>query len=119
MPDASPPEGITTLDESDHLLLGAAFAAKCDAICTYNVKDFPDGHIVVRTPLAIHRWIAVPQLEHYVQAVLLSDRGTLLFFGRLHHESSIGPILESGGSVTVVANEKGFYQTQGRRSQEM
>ena len=82
-------------------------------------KDFPDGHIVVGTPLAIHRWIAVPQLEHYVQAVLLSDRGTLLFFGRLHHESSIGPILESGGSVTVVANEKGFYQTQGRRSQEM
>jgi hypothetical protein len=113
MPDASPPEGITTLDEGDHLLLGAAFAAKCDAICTYNVKDFPDSHIAVGTPLAIHRWIAAPQLEHYVQSVQLSDRGTLLFFGRLNHESSMGPILESGGIVTVVADEKGFIRLKG------
>src|SRR3546814_1496255 len=66
------------------------------------------------TPLAIHRSLAEPQLEHFIQAVQLSDRGTLLFFGRLHHESSMGPIMESGGGVTVVADEKGFIKLTGR-----
>src|SRR3546814_19877581 len=65
------------------------------------------------TPLAIHRSLAEPQLEHFIQAVQLSDRVTLLFFGRLHPESSMGPIMESGGGVTVVADEKGFIKLTG------
>src|SRR3546814_15351616 len=38
VPDAPPPAGIAALDADDDLLLGAALAARCDAICTYNVK---------------------------------------------------------------------------------
>ena len=113
VPDASPPAGVAALDAGDNVLLGAALAAKSKAICTYNVKDFPSHHIKVGTPLAMHRSISKPKLEHYIQAVELSSRGTLLFFGRLHHESSMGPILESGNCVTVVADEKGFVRLAG------
>lgn len=35
----------------------------------------------------LDRSISEPKLEHYIQAVELSSRGTILFFGRLHHES--------------------------------
>jgi predicted nucleic acid-binding protein len=113
MPDAPPPAGITAFDADDQQLLGAALAARCDAICTYNVKDFPADHIKVGTPLAIHRSLAEPQLEDFIQEIQLSNRGTLLFFGRVHHESSMGPILESGGGVMVEADDKGFIKLTG------
>lgn len=113
VPDALPPAGVAALDAGDHALLGAALAAKSDALCTYNIKDFPPDHIKVGTPLAIHRSNSEPKLEHFIQVIQLSSRGTLLFFGRLHHESSMGPILESGGKVTVVADDKGFIHLRG------
>lgn len=113
VPDVMPPQGITSLDEGDSMLLGAALSAKADAICTYNVKDFPASYINVSTPLAIHRSIAEPKLEQYIQPIVLSSHGTLLFFGRLHHESSMGTILDSDGRVVVVANQRGFIQLTG------
>lgn len=113
VPDVAPPQGITALDDGDSMLLGAALSAQADAICTYNVKDFPASYINVRTPLAIHRSIAEPRFEHYIQPVALSTHGTLLFFGRLHHESSMGTILDSEGRVSVVADERGFIRLTG------
>jgi len=113
VPDVAPPEGITALDPDDSMLLGAALSAQADAICTYNVKDFPANHINVSTPLAIHRSIAEPKLEQYIQPIALSSHGTLLFFGRLHHESSMGIILDSDDRVAVVADQRGFIQLTG------
>lgn len=113
VPDVAPPQGITALDDGDNMLLGAALSAQANAICTYNVKDFPASYINVRTPFAIHRSIAEPKLEQYIQPVTLSAHGTLLFFGRLHHESSMGTILDSDGRVTVVADERGFIRLTG------
>jgi hypothetical protein len=113
VPDVAPPHGITALDDDDSVLLGAALSARADVICTYNVKDFPANYINVRTPLAIHRLIAEPKLEQYIQPVALSALGTLLFFGRLHHESSMGKILDSDGRVAVIADERGFIRLTG------
>lgn len=113
VPDAFPPAGIAALDAGDHALLGAALASKSVALCTYNIKDFPPDHIKVGTPLTIHRSNSEPKLEHFIQLIELSSRGTLLFFGRLHHESSMGPILQSGDGVTVLADEKGFIRLTG------
>ncbi len=114
VPDNEPPQGIAALDPDDRMLLGAALSAKAEAICTYNVKDFPVKYINVSTPLAIHRSIANPILEHYIQPVVLSTNGTMLFFGRIHHESSMGKILDSGSDVAVVADERGFIRLTGR-----
>lgn len=111
--NAAPPVGVAALDADDNLLLGAALAAQSSAICTYNVKDFPASHINVGTPLAIHRSMAEPKIEHYIQTVALSLHGSLLFFGRLHHVSSMGPILQSGDSASVFADDKGFIQLTG------
>lgn len=113
VPDVAPPQGIDALDADDSMILGAALSAQADAICTYNVKDFPASYINVRTPLAIHRLITEPKLEQYIQPIALSSRGTLLFFGRLHHESSMGTILDSDGRVAVIADEKGFIRLSG------
>jgi predicted nucleic acid-binding protein len=113
VPDVPPPQGVSALDDGDSMLLGAALSAQADTICTYNVKDFPASYINVRTPLAIHRSIAEPTLEQYIQPIVLSVHGTLLFFGRLHHESSMGTILESDGQVEVIADERGFIRLTG------
>ena len=113
VPDASPPLGIAAFDEGDELILGAALASQSDALCSYNIKDFPPEHISVVTPLAIHRSNTGPRLEHFIQPINLSSKGTLLFFGSLHHESSMGPILESDNGVSVLADEKGFIRLTG------
>jgi predicted nucleic acid-binding protein len=113
VPDASPPPGIAAFDEGDHLILGAALASKSDALCSYNIKDFPPEHISIGTPLAIHRSNPGPRLEHFIQPINLSSKGTLLFFGSLHHESSMGPILQSDNGVTVLADEQGFIRLTG------
>lgn len=113
VPDASPPPGILALDEGDQLILGAALASKSDVLCSYNIKDFPPEHIIVGTPLTIHRSNPGPRLKQFIQPIDLSSEGTLLFFGSLHHESSMGPILKSENGVTVLADERGFIQLIG------
>lgn len=111
--DCAPPPGIVALDADDDLLLGAAIAGQANAICTYNVKDFPTQHITVCTPLTLHRLIGKPKPEHYIQETLLSKHGTLLLFGRLHHESSMGALINSDTQVHVIANDRGFIELKG------
>lgn len=113
VPDALPPHGIDALDEGDQLILGAALASKSDVLCSYNIKDFPPDHISVCTPLTIHRSNSGPKLEHFIQPINLSSEGTLLFFGSLRHESSMGPILQSSNGVTVLADEQGLIRITG------
>lgn len=107
------PNGLSANDPDDNLILGSAIAANADVLCTYNIKDFPDGELIINTPLSIHRTFSNPELEQYIQSINLSSQGTLLFFGRLHHPSSMGPILISSNGVTVTADENGFIHLSG------
>jgi predicted nucleic acid-binding protein len=111
--DSLPPKGLSAVGRGDNLILGAAIAANADAICTYNIKDFPVDHPAIKTPLSVHRAIASPVLEQYIQHILLSSEGTILFFGRLHHPSSMGPILSSSNGNTVTADAQGFIHLSG------
>ena len=111
--DCSPPVGISARDPDDNLLLGSAIAANADTICTYNIKDFPNEPIAVRTPLSVNRAVAAPALEHFIQPVELSSCGTMLFFGSLHHSSSMGPIVTSHNGTSITADEQGFIQLTG------
>ena len=108
-----PPNGLSANDPDDNLIFGSAIAANADVLCTYNIKDFPEGAVVINTPISIHRTFSNPELEQYIQTINLSSQGTLLFFGRLHHPSSMGPILISSNGVTVTADETGLIQLSG------
>lgn len=113
VPDSMPPQGVTAHDSGDDPILGSATAASAKAICTYNVRDFPTDSISVSTPLTILRALTDSTLEHYIQAIKLSSHGTLLFFGRLHHPSSMGTILASSNGVNVHADETGLIHLTG------
>jgi len=106
-PECPPPSGITTYDPDDEPILGAAIAAGADSICTYNLRDFPTDPVPPRTPLSIQRRISSPAIENYVQRIILSSNGTLLYFGQIHHPSSMGPIISSSNGTTVTCNDAG------------
>jgi predicted nucleic acid-binding protein len=108
-----PPPGVSAKDRDDELILGAAIAAKADTICTYNIRDFPSKEMAIRTPLSVHRSIAEHTLDHFIQQVELSSKGTVLFFGSIHHASSMGPIIKSGNGTCVTADKEGFIQLSG------
>lgn len=111
--DCSPPAGISALDPGDDAVLGAAIASNADAVCTYNVKDFPANEIDVSTPLSVHRSVSEPTIDQYIQPIVLAARGTVLLFGRIHHQSSMGPILQSENGTTVVADHEGYIRLIG------
>lgn len=115
VPDAAPPPGCSAHDPADDLVLGSALASNTNVICTYNLRDFPTERIGVRTPLAIRRTIGGIALQDYIQPVTLSAHGTILFFGRLHHPSSMSQILRSDNGTTVAADEGGFIRLSGPR----
>ena len=113
VPDCSPPPGLRANDPGDDLILGAALAAQASVMCTYNINDFPTGILSIQTPLSLQRAVGEPVIEQYIQPVVLTaDAGTLLFYGRVHHPSSMGCILKSG-ETSVFADEQGFIQCRG------
>lgn len=113
VPDSPPPAGVSANDPGDDAVLGAALASNADVVCTYNIKDFPTKEIGVSTPLSVHRSVSKPTIEQYIQPVMLSAKGTLLLFGRIHHRSSMGPILQSENGTTVVADHEGYIRLIG------
>lgn len=113
VPDSPPPSGCAAHDAADDVVLGSALASRADVICTYNIKHFPSEYIAVRTPLSIHRTIGGISLHNYIQPVILSTRGTVLFFGRLHHPSSMSQILISTNGTSVATDDNGFIRLHG------
>ncbi|MGV8899094.1 MAG: hypothetical protein ACOH2B_07625 [Burkholderiaceae bacterium] len=111
--DNQPPIGISANGQGDNLILVSAISSGADTICTYNLKDFPIGPVAVRTPLAVHHDSGSQEIMSYVQRVDLSTCGTLLFFGLLHHPSSMGPIIASQYGTKVFADEQGFIRLSG------
>lgn len=107
------PNGISCHDPFDDPLLGAAIACCADAICTYNVKDFPINIIPIKTPLLLLRIFLEPNIDQWIQPVILSSKGTLLFCGRIKHVSSMGLILKSD-NITVSADENGYIRLYGK-----
>lgn len=106
--ECPPPDGAATNDEKDDPILGAAMAAKADLICTYNLDDFAESPLECGTPLAVHRKAGDVSLENYIQPVVLSSRGTLFYFGAIHHKSSMGPIIRSSNGTTVTCDKEGY-----------
>lgn len=105
--DQNPPVGVSANHLGDDPILGASIAAKAEAICTYNLKDFPNKPIPPCTPLSVLRSIGHPEIDQYIQKVELSSQGTLLFFGTIHHPGSMGPILRSANGTLVNCDKDG------------
>jgi len=105
--DYAPPAKLKTLDPNDDPVLGAAYAARADVICSYNIKNFPASSITACTPLSVQRRIGDPTIDQYIQKIILASRGTLLFFGRIHHPSSMGPIITSANGTEVICDDRG------------
>ena len=113
VPEHPLPIGIFCHDPYDDPLLGAAIACCADAICTYNVKDFPINTIPIKTPLLLLRLFSEPTINQCIQPVILSSKGTLLFCGRIKHVSSMGLILKSDNNISVMSDENGYIRLYG------
>ena len=111
--DCPPPDGVSANDPGDDLILGAAIASKSHTICTYNLQDFPGDVLKPKTPLSIHRDAGSRDLGNYIQHINLSNCGTLLYYGQIHHSSSMGPILCSHDGTCVTADALGYVQLTG------
>ena len=106
--------GYACPDNDDQLIFDSAYTNSCSFICTYNFPDFPiSTKIEIKTPLAILRLVRHNNINYYIQYPILSDTGTLLFWGTIHHESSMGVILRSKNYVTVFADKKGYICLDG------
>jgi len=106
--------GYICSDKNDQQIFDAAYMNKCDCISTYNFPDFPSSTMSIQSPLSILHTFQTGKVDHYVQYPLLSNKGTLLFFGTLHHKSSMGNILYSKGALTVLADKNGYIELKGK-----
>ena len=107
------PQQIICSDKDDQYIYDSALNNNCQYICTYNIKDFPNNMIKSKTPHYLMHEIDNENIENYVQYPLLSEQGTMLFIGKLHHKSSMGDILYSNSGIKVYSNKNGTICIEG------
>lgn len=100
-------------DPADLPVYSGAVNASCDAICTYNLKDFDLPSLRAIPPLAV-----IESLEDRkgvlvaVQNPQLHAAGTLLIICQLHHPSSLGRICRTQNHVRVFADARGYIRVR-------
>jgi predicted nucleic acid-binding protein len=106
-------------DPDDQVILDTAISNECGAVCTYNTRDFPFDGVACVIPFQLLKQQESPQVQNYVQYPLLSERGTLLFMGQLHHKSSMGTILRSCDSTRIFNDKDGYIRATGKNVQQV